>query len=106
MVEVVWTLFRISMNTLFPGKTDRNRNEEREENAVARDERQVQGFPLDLPLLFSSFFLPCAVRNSSLLLSSRGRCTRVSFAELRSSTMLLVHERDPGVVGLRFEATP
>lgn len=61
----------VSMNTLFPGKTDRNRNEEQEENAVARDERQVQGFRLDLPLLFSSFFSPlcCSELESSSLIS-------------------------------------
>lgn len=65
-----------------------------------------KGFLSTFLSCFLLLFLPCAVRNSSLLLSSRGRCTRVSFAELRSSTMLLVYERDPGVVGLRFEAVP
>lgn len=54
------------------------------------------------PLLFFSFPLP-SLPSCRTDPSSRGRCTRVSFAELRSGTMLLVYERDPRVVGLRLE---
>lgn len=92
-------------------KSDRKKDEERgEERGGSETKDRAKGFLSTFlsrfPLLL--FALPALLHTRLDPLSSSlvSACTRVSFAELRSSTMLLVYERDPRVVGLRLEAAP